>query len=443
MSSMFVTLPVGAVPSKLARPEAGIAAIRTRLGARPQPQLTVIDTSDLRLLGAGILLMHRVVDGLGEWVLRSSGWSPYLKSEAVEPFGHGDLPEEFSALTTPFRRLAPLGVQGKLSCECRQFTAVGPGGETLATLQDQTLTADLGTSTGTFRAVTVTKEDGTDKQVASLASGLEAVGGRIVADTQPLVAAVRDEFGAGDYTYSDRFPMSMTMRDLAQNAVRKHVHRIIEADLAFRRGIETTPEAIYGQLARVQRTMDGLAWATTGDVDGLRADLTWVRNRSGAAPFSERYLAVLDGLLEFARAPQLGDWESRPAPGALAQETTASLLSLVNRARRLDRHAPLARWEKTRATTQHALDITRLSRRFFGSRARGLRRRLEMILNELDACLPATPPAPKIVGLNPAEAFEAGRLYERAVVGAEAAKAEFIANWPDHQKYLKQLGIKP
>ncbi|WP_028708796.1 hypothetical protein [Propionicicella superfundia] len=444
MTVVRLEVPVGAVPGPLARPEAGIAAIRTRLGARRQPQLTVIDTSDLRLAGAGVLLVHRVVDGLGEWVLRTSGWDPYLQAETVEPFGHGDLPEDFSALTSPFRRLAPLGVQGHLTTESREFTAVGPAGEVLATLRDTTLTADLGSvPPAVLRVATVTQRDGSRKQVAALLSGLEAVGARRVAAAEPFVALVCERYRSEDFSFVERFTPDMTMHDMAQGAVRRRVRRIVEAELAFRRGIDSSPDALYAQLGRALRTLDGLAWASRLDTDMVRSDLEWVLERPGAAPFSERYLSVIDGLLAFARQPRLGEWDTRPAAAALTQEIDTTLLSLINRARRLDRHAPQQRWEKTRASAVHAFRIARVSRQYFGSRARGLRRRLDMIVAELDACLPDTPPTPSTDGLAPAEAFEAGRAYERAVIGSEAARVEFVANWRDHQRYFKQLGIKP
>jgi hypothetical protein len=428
----------------MARPQVGIVSIRTRLRTGSERQVcTVVDTADLRLAGAGILLVHRVVDGLGEWVLRSSGWEPYLRPETVEPFGHGDLPEEFSALTSPFRRLAPLGVQGRLMSDAREFTAVGASGEVLATLRDETLTAQLeSVPSAEARVVTLTKKDASRKQFGTLVSALEAAGGRRVTVGGPL-GLLGERFGSGEYTVPERFLPDMTMHELVQGALRRRVRRVIEAELAFRRGMDSTPSVLYVQLERALRTFDGLSWASRADTAELRADVEWVLQHHGAAPFGERYLSVLEGLLAFAREPQLGDWDSRPAAAALAQETDAALLSLVNRGRRLDRHAPEQRWQKARASALHASRITRVARQFFGSRARGLRRRLEMIVSELDACLADPPPIPSLDGLAPDQAFEAGRVHERAVIASETARIEFVASWPDHQRYVKQLGIKP
>lgn len=444
MSVVRLELPVGASPGPLARPDIGIASIRTRLRTGSERELcTVVDTSDLRLAGAGILLIHRVVDGLGEWVLRSSGWEPYLRPETVEPFGHGDLPEDLSALTSPFRRLAPLGVQGRLISSAHEFTAVGPADEILATLRDETLTAQLEPVPSTeVRVVTVTKKDASRKQIAALVAALEAVGGRRISVGGPL-GLLGERWGSGEYTLPDRFLPDMTMHELVQGAVRRRVRRVIEAELAFRRGMDSSPAVLYVQLERALRTLDGLSWASQADTADLRADLEWVLQHQGAAPFGERYLSVLDGLLAFARDPRLGDWDARPAAAALAQETDSALVSLVNRGRRLDRHAPVQRWEKARASALSASRITRVSRQYFGSRARGLRRRLEMIVSELDACLSDPPPVPVLDGLTSEQAFEAGRAHERAVIASEAARFEFVAGWPDHQRYFKQLGIKP
>lgn len=444
MRQTRLSLPAEAIPAGLVQPDRGIAAIRTRWGSEQLAPFTILDTPDLRLIEAGLILGHRVVDDSGEWVLLSSGWEPYLAPQIIEPLGHGDVPESLSALLRPFRRLAALGVVGELSGERRGYTAVNDSGDTLVSLTDEILNCEVqSNAVESIRIVTVTDVAASKAQFLDVVAGLEAVGGRRLPAGDPIAALLSDRYGVGDFRFPDRFTVETTMRTFASGALRRRIRRIIESDLAFRKNIDGEPDIVNLQLLRAQRTVEGISWASSADTDGLIADLQWLLEHQGSAPFGERYLRVLDDLVTLARAPKLGEWEERSAFRAMAQEIDASLTAVVDRAGRLDRHSPRIRWEKTRAALLHCLALTRVSRKFFGSRAKGLRRRLEMIVSELDACLPVVPPTPSLEGLPAKEAFEAGRAFERATIGAEAARVQFVANWPDHRRYFKRLGIKP
>lgn len=444
MTKIRLELPVAAMPGRLADPQLGIAAIRTSLRATHRPTLTLLDTSDLRLADAGISLSHRVVDGLGEWILASDGWEPHLPRDVVEPFGSGDLPDDMSALTTPFRRGAPLGVQGRVTSTTHTFTAVDATGVVLATMTDETMSVALSErEPQLFRIATVSSRAASKRQFGFLVGALEAVGGTRISSAPALPRLLRSCYGAGDYHYPERITDQTAMGEFVAASVRRRLRRIVEADLAFRKATTSSLDQLMGQLLRARHLVRGVAWASSADTETLLADVQAVLDQPTAAPSGERYLRVLDELVAFARSPRLGEWDQRPASTVFAQEIDSTLVSVVNRARRLDRHSPRQRWERTRASTQHCLDLTRVARRFFGSRAKGLRRRLEMIVYELDTCLPETPQRPSLDGLTPAEAFEAGRGFEHAVARADAARVEFVASWPSHQKYFKQLGIKP
>ena len=41
-------------------------------------KVTLLDSPDHRLLRSGIVVAHRVVDGLGEWYMDAPEWSPWL-----------------------------------------------------------------------------------------------------------------------------------------------------------------------------------------------------------------------------------------------------------------------------------------------------------------------------------------------------------------------------
>lgn len=442
---VYLQLPVTATVGSLVDPEIDITSLKTRLGGQADAPITLIDAADLRLLAAGVVLAHRVLAGRGEWVLATTGWEPYLPGELVEPFGHGDLPEEFSSLTRPFRRTAPLGVQGVLTVERQVYEVMSAAGEPVATLVDERSEVQRAAETQLeTRLVKLTPRQASTSQLAWLVSRLKDAGGVVVPrPATGLVEVLRPLAKSADYAAGDRIGPDIAMREFTQVAVRRRLRRIITADLAFRTGGEVSPDELYYQLDRMRQTIAGIAWASEADTSDLVADLDYVLARPGSAPFGERYLAALDRLVAFARTPRLGEWSDRQASAVLAQEIDRSLVTVVDRARRLDRHSPTTRWEKTRVSAEHCLHLTRLARRFFGARARGLRRRLEEIVVSLDECVPPVVPDPDLAGMSVAEAYAAGREHERLIQAGEAARVDFIVNWPEHHRYFKRLGIKP
>lgn len=239
----------------------------------------------------------------------------------------------------------------------------------------------------------------------------------------------------------NEFSAAMSMRDFVQGAVFRRVRSVVKADDAVRAGRVESNDLLVIELRRLLDTLQGIGWAAEANIDALVAQLGSVIADPAVLAHSDAYVDVLDRTVAFAGAPQLGEWADRPAAATLSSELREGLAALVDRARVLDKHSSRVRWEATRDIAERCLVLSVLSREYFGSRAKGLRRRLEMIITELDVCLPGTPVAPALDALTPREAFAAGREYERALIGADTAKVEFLAGWREHRRYFKQLGI--
>lgn len=65
-------------------------------------KVTLLDSPDHRLLRSGIVVAHRVVDGLGEWYMDAPEWSPWLPvARSVALDAAGELPQDFTCLVRP------------------------------------------------------------------------------------------------------------------------------------------------------------------------------------------------------------------------------------------------------------------------------------------------------------------------------------------------------
>ncbi|ERF57378.1 hypothetical protein H639_06870, partial [Cutibacterium avidum TM16] len=73
------------VPADLHTTVAAVGARRTI-----ECEVTLLDSPDHRLLRSGIVIAHRVVDGLGEWYMDApewSSWLPVARSVALDAAG--------------------------------------------------------------------------------------------------------------------------------------------------------------------------------------------------------------------------------------------------------------------------------------------------------------------------------------------------------------------
>ena len=64
---LYFELPFSMEAPRLTNPSIGIARVVGRGDKAAEMDITVLDAPDNRLLRAGVMLAHRVVDGLGEW----------------------------------------------------------------------------------------------------------------------------------------------------------------------------------------------------------------------------------------------------------------------------------------------------------------------------------------------------------------------------------------
>ncbi|WP_231359979.1 hypothetical protein, partial [Escherichia coli] len=80
--------------------------------------ITLLDSTDRRLLRAGVVLAHRVIEGIGEWYMDAPIWQPWLPVDHSVALGMaGDLPRDYICLIKPFLRGVPLAPVAALTCQ--------------------------------------------------------------------------------------------------------------------------------------------------------------------------------------------------------------------------------------------------------------------------------------------------------------------------------------
>ena len=100
-------------------------------------EVTLLDSSDHRLLRSGIVIAHRVVGGLGEWYMDAPEWSSWLPvARSVALDAAGELPRDFACLARPFLRGATLCPVAALSWERNETMLEAPDSTKLALIRD-------------------------------------------------------------------------------------------------------------------------------------------------------------------------------------------------------------------------------------------------------------------------------------------------------------------
>lgn len=459
-------LPFTASATALTNPELGLVSVAQRRGqhAAYRMDVTLLDAPDHRLIRAGILLAHRVADGWGEWYLSAPRWVPLLPDELTEQMGHSDLPESLANLVRPFRRGATLGPVAALTTERVEYVLRGSVPEPLAILRNEAVTVRRGgVATARYREVTLTPSAGaTDAQVQWLTEALLATGATRV-DSFPSVAARLGAPATGLTDLPDPGPWDRRspLEDSVSSIFAGALLELTRADLACRSGKSNSGRKLIKRLRAVTHQVGGLGPVLDGRwAAELRDDLAWsVRElplpddsaEGGGVGIDlgklngERYLSILDRLAQAIRSPKLGD-SSRLQTGAvmkrLRRDAEAGFTAACERLtaavpagapdpeqtyaqRRID-----SRWRGALVAAEHFLDVTRVLPDQ-GRQTKQLRRRLRAVVALLDDCVGLDPERSfaEVEGLSSAEAFEAGRDFERAWAAQLSARETFLAQW--------------
>lgn len=420
-----------------------LGIVRARLQGRRHSfsmDITLLDTADHRLLRAGVVLAHRVVDELGQWYLDAPGWAPWLPAGATQDMGAaGDLPQQFASLVRPFRRRAALGPVAAVTCQRRQFQLLGAAGEVLATVRDDLLAIRRGGMTSArYREVTITATGRlTRAQRDHLVDVLTAVGAQQVDRFPSLTERIgAPATGLTDFRGPFDLPTDATFEAYVRWVFARRLDRIMRADLALRSDRDDDLGHLRHQLEALRREVRALSFALEPDWrSGIEADVATVLDAlPGRAvhQLGEEYFAVIDAVVLGVRAPKIGDLSHQRAAEVLIEQAVASATILVDRARSLTLSSPDERWAATLASAEQVRTMAGADRAVLGKAVKRVEKALDEATGLLRGCqMPDEAAQPRIdMAWDAAVAFQEGRRFERRRQEVMAARAGFLEQWP-------------
>ena len=451
-------MPYSAAAPRMINPDLGLHHLVARVGhnAAYEISVTLLDAPDHRLIRSGVLLAHRVLDGRGEWYMTAPDWQPLLPKDRIELMGHADLPEELADLIRPLRRRATLGPVAALTCDRREFALRDDQATTLALLRDDKVTVRRGgLTTARYREVLITPVGPglTDEQVAWLDRAMAQVGATHVPRFPRLVFRLgAPATGPTDIPVPGPFDAAAPFKKFVSQLVALRLRQIVEADLAIRSGDLAAVGRLADQAARLRLELKGLSVVLDPEwVEDLYDELGWIslegdssngdgHDRLTARLRSDRYLTVLERLVAAVRSPRLADQRSDPAG-----EVLAGLISMaVNRMSRCADHlmvdSPDHEWEEAWQEMGRLEWVVGVAGQVLPEEAATIQQQLlkpRQLLAEIhNDHRRELVTAEQVAKLLPAQAFAAGRDFERGYRRVRRSRREFVEIWAKTKKKL-------
>ncbi|MGO4956789.1 hypothetical protein ACTQ49_05875 [Luteococcus sp. Sow4_B9] len=449
-------LPFAVADPVLVHPEQGIArAVRGRGPGDPHRStsrdVTLLDTTDHRLLRAGIVLAHRVSGELGEWYLDAPGWEPWLPTDRVEPLGAaGDLPDEFAALVRPFRRRAPLGPVAALHLDRTRWALLDAEEQPLARLSDERITIRRGgVTTGRHREVSL-RCDGLDASQRELVVQSLLACGATQLDVFPSLAERigPPATGLSDFRGAVDLGEQVSLEAFVGWLFSRRLDELLRADLDLRSGRDDDMDHLREQLAELRGEVRSLAFALEPQWrEHLEQEIDLVL--SGMATrtvhqLGDEYFDVLDSLVLAARAPKLGDQSHQQAMTALQEQMVQTAAILVERAGALGPASADVQWAATLASARQVGTLAHTGRVLLGKQARRAEKAVAQAVELLQAA--QMPPGVEEPGIDlewdAVTAFQEGRRFERRRAQCQVARENFLDSWPKTERRLRKLKEK-
>src|SRR5215218_7836267 len=454
----YYDMPYSASAPRLINPDLGLHHLVARVGhnAAYEISVTLLDAPDHRLIRSGVLLAHRVLDGRGEWFITAPDWEPLLPVDRIELMGHADLPEDLADMIRPLRRRATLGPVAALTCDRREFALRDDQGTTLALLRDDKVTVRRGgLTTARYREVLMTPVGPglTDEQVAWLDRALVQSGATHVPRFPRLVSRLgAPATGPTDLPVPGPFDAAAPFKKFVSQLVALRLRHIVEADLAIRAGDLAAVGQLADQAARLRLELKGLSVVLDSDwVEDLYDELGWIslegdssngdgHDRLTARLRSDRYLTVLERLVAAVRSPRLADQRSDPAGEVLAGLVSLAVTRMGRCADQLIVDSPAAEWEEAWQELGRLEWVVGVAGQVLPEEAATIQHQLlkpRQLLAEIhNDYRRELVTAEHVAKLQPAQAFAAGRDFERGYRRVRRSRREFIDVWAKTKKKL-------
>ncbi|WDZ87394.1 CYTH and CHAD domain-containing protein [Micromonospora cathayae] len=467
----------------------------------PEPvtlDATYFDTADLRLARSGVSLRHRVGDDR-PWTVKLPTRTPERRYEISRPGPADTVPDELVALVTAYHRGAPLRPVALVNTVRHRRTLHDPDGALLVeVVEDQVTTVATGgaaTADSSFREVEVERGTAADDLLDRVEELLIAAGAHRGVFVAKHVRALGPAAGeAPDVAGRADLPRRPTAGDVVTEAVRRGVRRILRNDPLVRlhgeagdldavRKMRVGCRRLRSDLRTFARLVEPdwagplrteLSWlggvlGAVRDVDVLRErlrrtadadpvdpldraavdrlDAALAARRDAAAAEvdealrSPRYLALLESLVEAARAPRLTTRADAPAKRTLRKLAAKPWRRLAEGTKRhagvpaLDPLGPDETWHEIRKEGKRARYALEAVAPVAGGGAADLALALKEAQDLLGAHQDAAVAAETWTELalahpdDPVLAVTAGRLTERERQAVHRARAAFPERW--------------
>lgn len=420
---------------------AGIDRIVLR-EAQPARTFTLLDSPDERLGWAGIQLVQQASGEQRSLALRAPGWQPWLEAEQV--LDNDEVPADLSERLLPFLRRATIEPLAEVGYERAVYDLLDLDGVSIGQLlDDQVTTRRGGLMVGRHREVTLQPDETmSGQQRALLLERLHQVGSTPVNSYATPMARLAALTTPVEVPAEPPRPDDLSVPEFVEWAAATRLLQIWRADLAVRTGQLPDAGLLIAELVELADLVCGLE----GLVDPVWAgELGWQLDRTLANDqiddLGTPYYEVLDALAEAARSPRVvaTDESARVALWRLASQRGAELVNVIDR---LSSNSVEADWAGGLRVAQRLISQLNAGAPVLG-RAADRRRRLTKLLADLGAATSTHQEldAEALAGLSPAQAYRAGREYERAIAEVREPRAQLLDAWPRTRERL--LGAWP
>ncbi|MGH8971331.1 MAG: CHAD domain-containing protein [Actinomycetes bacterium] len=449
------------------------------------------DTEDLRLARVGVTVRHRSGEGEGKdgWTLKLpvTGARTGVREELHEDAPAGEVPARFRTLLTACVRRGLLEERATVRTERTAMDLLGADGQVLAEVVDDrvdALTADH--HVARFREIEVEDRLG-GSAVLDHVGGLLRDAGAVAGEFQPkVVRALGPEAGAPP---SPPAPAPVTLRDpasvLVASTLRTHVRALLDHDPWARLGADDAVhqmrvsarrlrsalrdladlvEPSWGTWAQDELRWLGAALSTSRNAEVLRsrledvlgsldpdlvtdrvaprlfavldADATEGHAQLEAALSSDRYLNLLEELVDAATQPRTTDAADSPCSEVAPGLVRASWRRLAKRAAATRREdATEEQYHRARIAAKRTRYLAESLVPVYGRPAKRFARRVEAVQEVLGehqdtvvarALLHRAATEPRVGRA----AFTFGVMYCQEEQAARSARSRFQQLWP-------------
>lgn len=449
---------------------------------------TYYDTTDLRLARMGITLRYRAGESGPPWHLKLPTGVTGVRDELAVDGTEESIPRELTALVTAWVRSAGLVPVATLRTERDTVLLTNKDDAVLAEVVDDTVSILDGTKVASkFREVEVERgpAEDTGELLAAVGGVLEQAGAVSGEFTPKVMRALGPRSAASPDVPTAPKPGRLTAAgDAVTFALRRTVRTVLDYDVRVRRGEDDAVHQMRVGCRRLRsdlRTFSPLVdkeWADT-----LHKELRWLaaalggprdaevlrdrlRRSSAADPLSKldadavervdtelverenvalaalaevldsnRYVKLLDLLVDAARTPRLTDLAAQPSAYVLPSLVAAAWAKLAKRARALHLDDPDERWHETRIRSKRARYAAEATAPALGKDAKQLAKAcaaVQDVLGEHQDAATAAEEWLDVAKTHPTDAtlvLTCGRLAERERIAVHRARAAFADAW--------------